>query len=135
MDLTGRMIQHIGVTQEFYVEIEFELQKFHNNLIVGFAVHTRDEFSLFATHNNDFGQTYSLEPGHYSVKMRFGPNYLQQGQYFLSLGAISAGVLVSHISTAISLTVEPVLTEHVTHIDNRIGALFIPMEWSELIKL
>jgi hypothetical protein len=104
-------------------------------LIVGFAVHTLDESPLFATHNNDFGKSYSMEAGHYSVRMKFSPNYLRPGRYIISVGAISSGELAAHIPSTIPLVVEPVLSEKAANVDDRIGAIFIPMTWSDPVKI
>ena len=130
-DAKRETVDHLSVGQECHVELRFQCVRSHRDLIVGFAVRTADEFPLFATHNNDYGQTFSLDPGIYSVRMHFYPNFLRQGRYTLSVGAISSGRMVSHITSALMLNVEPVASDRNRNVDDRIGALFIPMNWQK----
>lgn len=132
---SGKALDFVPLGEAFHVRITFELTRPHRELIVGLGVHTSEEYPLFATHNNDFGRTYSLEPGQYSVNLRFSPNYLRQRRYLVSVGAISSGALVAHIPAAMSLSVEPLLKDNEMHFDNRIGALFVPMKWGEVQRV
>lgn len=128
-DGNGHPVEHLMVGQECDIELRFECVRAHRELIIGLAVRTPDEFPLFATHNNDHGRTFALEAGVYSVRMHLRPNFLRQGRYSISVGAISSGVSVGHIGGALLLEVDAVAGGSVRFVDDRIGALFIPMDW------
>lgn len=128
-DSNGQPLQHLRVGQECEVELKFECVRAHRELVIGLAVRTPDGFPLFATHNNDFGRTAALEKGVYTVRMQLRPNFLRHGRYSISVGAISSGVPVSHIERALLLEVDAVASDRDRVVDDRIGALFIPMEW------
>lgn len=127
----GRPSPLISVGEAIHVEIEFATAHVQKDLIVGFAVHDQFEEPLFATHWNDYGQTYSLNKGRWQTRCLLSPNYLRPGSYTISLGAISSGVLHAHIMRAASFTIEPILGAGTGHHDNRIGKLFVPMKWAE----
>lgn len=130
VDAHGSPLSHLKLRQPFSLAVTFEVHEPIHDLIVGFAVHTDDNTPLLASHNNDFGQLWSLTPGQYTVTIPFTPNYLRPKRYTISLGALGQGTLLSHLHDALSLTVENVSNDTSDHTDDRIGALFIPMQWT-----
>ena len=129
-NLAGRPLSAICVGQEFRIHVTFETRQPVRDLVVGLAIHTQDEFPLFATHWNDHGQQYSLGEGVWQTSVTVAPNHLRDGRYLISLGAISSTELLAHIPVACDLTVEPIMASPERHYDQRIGALFIPMQWT-----
>lgn len=128
-DAVGKPVEHLTVGQDCHVELQFECSRAHRELVLGFAVRTSDEFPLFATHNNDFGESYSVQPGSYAVRMHLNPNFLKATRYSISIGAISSGSAICHITSALVVDVNPVSSDGLRQVDERIGALFIPMKW------
>jgi lipopolysaccharide transport system ATP-binding protein len=127
---SGEPISHLAVGQSCSVEIEFDMTKTVKGLTVGAGFHDQMEEALFATHWNDFGQVYDLHVGRWRTSCFLSPNYLRAGRYSISLGAITPGELCAHLTNAASFTIEPALSNEITHYDQRIGRIFIPMKWS-----
>jgi lipopolysaccharide transport system ATP-binding protein len=134
-DSSGARLSRPSLGQEFQLKLVFRTARSHRDLVVGLAIHSADDIPLFATHNNDYGQTYNLLPGAYSVSVHISPNYLRERQYTVSLGAISSGVLVAHVARALIVTVDSVVHDGRINFDDRTGALFIPMLWTTPSRL
>lgn len=127
----GSPVERISVAQDIALSIEFTLKDPIKSLTLGFAIRTLDEAPIFATHNNDFGNSYNLTPGTYKVKVPLKPNYLRPGQYDISLGAIATGQHLAYIHHALRIEVDAVTVDPNHIIDNRIGAIFIPYKWPD----
>jgi lipopolysaccharide transport system ATP-binding protein len=129
-DLAGSPLRAIRVGQDFRIHVGFETRRALRDLIIGLGIHTQDEFPLFATHWNDHGQHYSLPAGTWETSVTVSPSPLREGRYLISLGAISATELLAHVPVACDLQVEPIMASPGQPYDQRIGALFLPMQWT-----
>jgi len=129
-DLAGQPLVAIRLIQPFQIHIRFSAEQRYKQLIVGIGIHAINDFVLFATHTNDAGRLDEVEPGIWEVAVNIAPNFLRDGNYYISLGAISCGELIARVPRASELSVEAILDDSTKYYDRRIGALFIPMEWS-----
>jgi lipopolysaccharide transport system ATP-binding protein len=125
----------VAIGENFNVEIEFQTVSEVKGLIIGIAVHDKMEQPIFATHWNDFGKVYDLPSGTWRTECQFQKNYLRSGNYQISIGAIDQSGLCAHVLYAAILNIEEVLSVEQKFYDQRIGSLFIPMDWSKPLKI
>jgi hypothetical protein len=130
-DVHGKSLPSIRVMQPFRVVVTFEAVRSLDRLIIGVGVHDHTNFPLLATHTNDYGEMCQVSSGVWSVSAEISPNYLREGEYVLSLGAIAESSALAHIPRACTFTIEPVVHDPGSYYDQRIGAFFIPMQWSK----
>lgn len=126
----GQLSNLYAIREPIEVVVRFRANRPIKDLIIGLGIHGKDDYPLFSTHWNDFGEgTYEVEEGVWETRAKIEPNYLRNGRYTISLGAMAKGQLLAHIETATTIDVEEVVHDAGFFYDQRIGDLFIPMRW------
>lgn len=129
-DSNGGHVQCLTITEPFTVRVCFSCRALLDNVVIGIAVHTNHDVTVFATHTNDFGEVLRVAPGTWEAVCHVCPNLLRAGAYRISVGALSFGTLIAHEDDAARFSIEPVLKDATTHYDDRVGLLHMPMKWT-----
>ena len=126
---SGEAAASLRALEPFKVTVRFQALGDLDELVIGIAVHRLDDVALFATHTNDFGTMLELKAGVWEYSVNIEPNYLRDGRYYISLGALHYRETISHIPRAFEICIEPIVNNPAQHYDKRLGLFFIPMPW------
>ncbi len=126
---SGKRSRSLRIGERARIRVRFRAVLDLSNLIIGIAIHDKTSAVVFATHWNDLGASYSVKRGRYMTSCELWPNYLRDGHYSISIGAMTGTTVLGHCSEADVITIEKVPDQTLANYDDRAGILFIPMKW------
>ncbi|MEA5575025.1 ABC transporter ATP-binding protein [Anabaena sp. UHCC 0451] len=133
-NIQGEVTSYIDFRQQFFIEIQYQINEYLPYCRVGFLLSTTDGITLFESYDTD-GHNLKTprQPGKYIIKCKIPEKLLKPGQYILTFNAGIPSVknLVS-LESLIKINIEDTSGDSLSLNIKRKGIIFPALNWESV---